>query len=110
MNLDVLNPLLSLEILYEPLYVKEQLGHNSIQMTVDIYGHLIPNSNREAVKRFDFSQPIRNQPKMKAGKSLITCPLLFLGAEEGTRTPTGVCLLDPEPSASTNSATSAIII
>ena len=29
------------------------------------------------------------------------------GAEEGTRTPTGVTPLDPESSASTNSATSA---
>jgi integrase len=28
-----------------PAYVKEQLGHSSIQMTVDIHGHLIPNSN-----------------------------------------------------------------
>ncbi|MCK5680577.1 site-specific integrase, partial [bacterium] len=34
-------------------YVKEQLGHSSIQMTVDIYGHLIPGSNREAVNRLD---------------------------------------------------------
>ena len=33
--------------------------------------------------------------------------LIFPGAEEGTRTPTGICLLDPEPSASTSSATSA---
>jgi hypothetical protein len=31
------------------------------------------------------------------------------GAEEGTRTPTGLRLLDPEPSASTNSATSACL-
>ena len=29
------------------------------------------------------------------------------GAEEGTRTPTGIHPLDPEPSASTSSATSA---
>ena len=36
--------------------VKEQLGHTSIQMTVDIYGHLIPSSNREMVNRLD-SQP-----------------------------------------------------
>lgn len=36
-------------------YVKEQLGHSSIQMTVDIYGHLIPGSNREAVNRLDGS-------------------------------------------------------
>ncbi len=33
-----------------PVYVKEQLGHSSIQMTVDIYGHLIPNSNRDSRK------------------------------------------------------------
>ena len=26
-----------------PVYVKEQLGHHSIQITVDIYGHLIPS-------------------------------------------------------------------
>ena len=37
-------------------YVKEQLGHSSIQMTVDIYGHLIPGSNREAVNRLDFTK------------------------------------------------------
>ena len=26
-------------------YVKEQMGHSSIQVTVDIYGHLIPGAN-----------------------------------------------------------------
>ncbi len=31
----------------------------------------------------------------------------FVGAEGGTRTPTGIHPLDPEPSASTSSATSA---
>ena len=40
-----------------PVYVKEQLGHSSIQMTVDIYGHLIPNSNRGAVNRLDTIHP-----------------------------------------------------
>ena len=30
------------------LYVKEQLGHHSIQVTVDIYGHLVPQSVRHA--------------------------------------------------------------
>ena len=39
-----------------PVYVKEQLGHSSIQMTVDIYGHLIPSSNREIVNRLDTQQ------------------------------------------------------
>ncbi len=38
----------------EPLhYVKEQMGHASIQTTVDVYGHLIPGSNRNAVNRLD---------------------------------------------------------
>jgi integrase len=35
------------------VYVKEQLGHSSIQVTVDIYGHLIPGANRQAVDRLD---------------------------------------------------------
>lgn len=34
-------------------YVKEQMGHASIQMTVDTYGHLVPGSNRDAVNRLD---------------------------------------------------------
>jgi integrase len=45
-----------------PVYVKEQLGHSSIQMTVDIYGHLIPSSNREMVNRLD-TQPSATYPQ-----------------------------------------------
>ena len=38
----------------EPLnYVKEQLGHASIQTTVDVYGHIVPGSNRNAVNKLD---------------------------------------------------------
>jgi integrase len=36
-----------------PAYVKEQMGHSSIQVTVDIYGHLVPGGNRQAVDRLD---------------------------------------------------------
>ena len=36
-----------------PVYVKEQCGHSSIQVTVDIYGHLVPGGNRQAVDRLD---------------------------------------------------------
>ncbi|MBW7996933.1 MAG: tyrosine-type recombinase/integrase [Candidatus Glassbacteria bacterium] len=37
-----------------PVYVKEQLGHASIQMTVDIYGHWIRTAeNGQAVDRLD---------------------------------------------------------
>jgi integrase len=36
----------------EPIpYVKEQLGHSSIKTTVDVYGHLAPGVNRQAVNR-----------------------------------------------------------
>jgi integrase len=46
-----------------PVYVKEQLGHSSIQMTVDIYGHLIPSSNRGAVNQLDSPQPSATYPQ-----------------------------------------------
>ena len=42
-------------------YVKEQMGHASIQTTVDVYGHLVPGSNRNAVNRLD--DP--NEPTLK---------------------------------------------
>jgi integrase len=32
-------------------YVKEQMGHASIQTTVDIYGHICPSSNRNVVNK-----------------------------------------------------------
>jgi integrase len=35
------------------VYVEDQLGHASIQLTVDTYGHLIPGANRAAVDRLD---------------------------------------------------------
>jgi integrase len=50
-----------------PVYVKEQLGHSSIQMTVDIYGHLIPGSNREAVNRLDSATNGQERPEVAQG-------------------------------------------
>ena len=34
-------------------YVKEQMGHSSIQVTVDTYGHLIPGANVSFVDKLD---------------------------------------------------------
>jgi integrase len=34
-------------------YVRDQMGHHSIQVTVDTYGHLVPGGNRQAVDRLD---------------------------------------------------------
>jgi integrase len=47
------------------VYVKEQLGHSSIQITVDIYGHLIPGGNRAAVDRLDTdADATQTQPRV----------------------------------------------
>ena len=35
------------------IYVRDQLGHSSIRITVDTYGHLVPGGNKEAVDRLD---------------------------------------------------------
>jgi integrase len=35
------------------VYVKEQMGHSSIQVTVDTYGHLIPGANISFVDQLD---------------------------------------------------------
>lgn len=32
-------------------FIKQQLGHASIQTTVDVYGHLIPGGNRKNLDR-----------------------------------------------------------
>jgi integrase len=41
------------------VYVKEQMGQASIQITVDIYGHPVPGGNRAAVDRLDdVAQPL----------------------------------------------------
>ena len=31
------------------IYIQRQLGHHSIQITADIYSHLIPTTDRKAV-------------------------------------------------------------
>jgi integrase len=36
------------------VYVKDQMGHCSIQVTVDLYGHLLPDGNKQAVDRLDY--------------------------------------------------------
>ena len=35
------------------VYVKEQMGHHSIRVTVDVYGHLVPGGNKAAVDKLD---------------------------------------------------------
>jgi integrase len=53
-----------------PAYVKEQLGHSSIIVTVDQYGHLIPGGNRQAVDRLD--EPVRMPLPMALNRTQAT--------------------------------------
>jgi len=36
---------------YSPAYVQKQLGHSSITMTVDTYGHWMPGEGRKDLGR-----------------------------------------------------------
>ncbi len=35
------------------VYARDQMGHSSIRVTADIYAHLIPGANVEAIDRLD---------------------------------------------------------
>src|SRR5450432_4036842 len=50
------------------VYVKEQMGHSSIQVTVDTYGHLIPGANVSYVDRLDENSeaPLETTPRQNA--------------------------------------------
>ncbi len=49
---------------YSPAYVQKQLGHSSISITVDIYGHWIPGEGK-----MDLTRTLRG-PKAKPGESI----------------------------------------
>ena len=36
-----------------PKYVCDQLGHSSVQITFDVYGHLFPQAKAEASEKFE---------------------------------------------------------
>jgi integrase len=42
---------------HSPVFVKEQMGHYSINVTVNLCDHLIPSSNREVANRLDTAAP-----------------------------------------------------
>jgi integrase len=48
-------------------YIKEQLGHSSIRITVDTYGHLIPQTGQRAIDCLDDTPP---RKPGASGKSL----------------------------------------
>ena len=51
-------------------YIRDQIGPHSIKITVDIYAHLAPEGNKEAVDRLDDTATGRNTDAPKKEKEL----------------------------------------
>ena len=73
-------------------YVREQMGHSSIQITVDTYGHLIPGGNIEWIDGLDsrtIPQPNATQAQPSGEEKLGEGEQVVWnhGAGEGNRTP-----------------------
>ena len=47
-------------------YVRDQMGHSSIQITLDVYGHLIPGASIAYVDRLD--RLLRKNPQDSSGR------------------------------------------
>jgi integrase len=61
---------------YSPAYVQKQLGHHSITMTVDVYGHWIPGEGRRDLRKTltggkspDLGLAQKNRAKVELGVS-----------------------------------------
>ncbi|HEX9264371.1 MAG TPA: tyrosine-type recombinase/integrase, partial [Candidatus Binatia bacterium] len=50
-------------------YVRDQMGHSSIQITVDTYGHLVPGGNRAAVDKLDIEVSEKRETEREAAAS-----------------------------------------
>jgi integrase len=67
-------------------YVGDQMGHASIQITVDTYGHLVPGGNRAAVDRLDDqTQPAATPAQPADGFEALEWPQVA-GGPPGDRT------------------------
>lgn len=52
---------------HSPAYVQKQLGHSSITMTVDVYGHWMPGEGRTGLSETLAPQKAKGQSKNQAG-------------------------------------------
>jgi hypothetical protein len=73
-------------------HVKEQMGHSSIQVTVDTYGHLIPGGNIKWIDRLDSkTSPRQNatpaQPAVRGQIEKLSQVTEKNGRPGGIRTP-----------------------
>jgi integrase len=72
-------------------YVKEQMGHASIQVTVDTYGHLIPGVGERYVDRLDAKTSQQQSatqaqpaPEPQEAESLQVVEMIGSGGEDRT--------------------------
>ena len=50
-------------------YVSDQLGHSSVQVTFDIYGHLFPTARQNASRKFQQAMLIGSKKLVAEGDS-----------------------------------------
>jgi len=72
-------------------YVRDQMGHSSIQITVDTYGHMIPGADIMYMDRLDRPPdppPIRNPGATwdQGGRGVTTQTIERIGVSDGIRT------------------------
>ena len=69
-----------------PAYVQRQLGHASIQLTVDTYGKWLPMGNKAAVNRLDDPSGSKVVAKTESGAPESSEAPDFIGGPSRTRT------------------------
>ncbi|MGH2920962.1 MAG: tyrosine-type recombinase/integrase, partial [Gaiellaceae bacterium] len=73
-----------------PKYLQAQMGHSSIRVTLDLYGHLYPDANRGVLDALDAltapSTPHRKSALKKTPKEKVPVTGDFEDGSDGTRT------------------------
>lgn len=70
---------------YSPAYVQKQLGHHSITMTVDIYGHWIPGEGKKDLEKLFGEQREAgavSEERVVAPKKASSSVLIFKGTDD----------------------------
>jgi integrase len=73
-----------------PKYLQAQMGHSSIRVTLDLYGHLFPDANRGVLDSLDAltapSRPHREDAPKTTPKGKVPASRDFEDGSDGTRT------------------------
>jgi integrase len=73
-----------------PKYLQAQMGHSSIRVTLDLYGHLFPDANRGVLESLDAltapSRPHRTNAPKTTPKGKVPVTRDFEDGSDGTRT------------------------